>query len=352
MGDTALAASLTVDTRRRTADRVFYGCLAYSVALTLVWLYFVLTQRSAGALFGHYNVDRDSLIRVVVGFLFFSILWGAIWYGVKTLLLRKLVGFTREETRLSFSSRMREPFALEPLLARYSERRIRIADMIGRRGRFITLGAAGFYYLYGRIAAEPTPAFLSLALQDSLFDAVVFNWAGLALYYSSGFLARMFWGPQSRVMDGGLARANCLLITTLWSLFKFVMVPIGVLLAARFPPTTFAALFALIWGSYMAADALSEVVGSLFGRQKIKVWGLGDVNRKSVAGTWAAFLGALGLGVAVVVSSGLPASWLVLAFVIAVSNTLLELVSPRGTDDFTMATANALICLAFGFLVY
>ena len=36
---------------------------------------------------------------------------------------------------------------------------------------------------------------------------------------------------------------------------------------------------------------------------------------------------------------------------IAISNTLLELFSPRGTDDFTMATANALICWAFGALV-
>jgi len=36
-----------------------------------------------------------------------------------------------------------------------------------------------------------------------------------------------FYGAQSRVMDGSLARANCLLITTLWSAFKFVMVPIG-----------------------------------------------------------------------------------------------------------------------------
>jgi hypothetical protein len=33
---------------------------------------------------------------------------------------------------------------------------------------------------------------------------------------------------------------------------------------------------------------------------------------------------------------------------IAVSNTVFELFSPRGTDDFTMATANALLCLAFG----
>ena len=40
-----------------------------------------------------------------------------------------------------------------------------------------------------------------------------------------------------------------------------------------------------------------------------------------------------------------------LAFVIALSNCLVELYSPRGTDDFTMATVNALICWGFGALV-
>ena len=37
-----------------------------------------------------------------------------------------------------------------------------------------------------------------------------------------------------------------------------------------------------------------------------------------------------------------------LAVAIAVSTSCFELFSPRGTDDFTMATANALICWAFG----
>ena len=48
---------------------------------------------------------------------------------------------------------------------------------------------------------------------------------------------------------------------------------------------------------------------------------------------------------------GLPGVDGALAVVIAVSNTVLELFSPRGTDDFTMATANALICWAFGVLL-
>ena len=44
--------------------------------------------------------------------------------------------------------------------------------------------------------------------------------------------------------------------------------------------------------------------------------------------------------------------WLALAVVISLANTALELFSPRSTDDFTMATANALLCWAFGALVY
>jgi len=275
-----------LDQRRRTADRVFRGCLLYTSALTLLWLFFAVAGGAPGALFSRYSVDAEALRNVFFGFLFFSVLWGLIWYGVKNLLLRSLAGFSKEERRLAFSSRMAEPFDLSALLARHSERRIRIADMIGRRGRFMTLQLSFFYYLYARIAAEPTPAFLTLALQDGLFDVVVFGWAAIALYYSNGFLARFFYGAQSRVMDGTLARANCLLITTLWSAFRFVMVPIGMQLAKHFPPSTYATLFVLIWGAWIVTDASSEVVGSLFGKQKLRVWGLGDVNRKSIAGTW------------------------------------------------------------------
>ena len=50
----------------------------------------------------------------------------------------------------------------------------------------------------------------------------------------------------------------------------------------------------------------------------------------------------------VVWQQGLPLPWLGLALVVSLSNTFFELFSPRGTDDFTMATANALLCWAFG----
>jgi len=337
--------------RRRTADRIFRGALVFNTALTVFWLVVFLTQGEA-VFFDNYNIDKGTIGRIAGGVLFFYVLWGFIWYGIKNLLLNYFVGFSKEERRQAFGSRMHEPFDVSAFVARHSERRIRIVDMIGRRGRFITLAMAGFFYLYASVAAQPNADFATLFLADNLFDAVATGWIFLAFYYGDGFLAAAFYGPQSRVMDGVLARANCLLITTLWTLFKFVMVPLGAQLAALFPPSQFAAVFAMIWGSYIAADAMAEIGGSLFGRQTIRVWGIGDVNRKSIEGTIAAFAGSLALCLWVVQSRGLPAPWLGLAVAISISNTVLELFSPRGTDDFTMATSNALICWAFGALMY
>ena len=110
-------------------------------------------------------------------------------------------------------------------------------------------------------------------------------------------------------------------------------------------------IFALIWGSYIVTDASTEIGGALFGKQTLRVWGIGDVNRKSIGGTVSGFLAGLAFCLWIVVGRGLPLPWIGLAVAIAVSNTVLELFSPRGTDDVTMATSNALVCWAFGALM-
>jgi hypothetical protein len=224
--------------------------------------------------------------------------------------------------------------------------------MIGRRGRFLVIGLLGYSYIYTRVAQSPSSDFLFVGLQESFFDAIAYSWLMLATYYSNGFVGRVAYGAQSRIMDGTLGRVNCLVITMLWSPFKLFMVPLGYQIAKVLPPETYAVAFAFVWLSYLGGDGLSEIVGSLFGKQKLRVWGVGEVNRKSVAGTWACFLGALGICLWLVQANGLGLPWVGLALVVSVSNTALELFSPRGTDDFTMATANALLCWAFGALVY
>jgi hypothetical protein len=335
---------------RRQSDRIFRGAFAATAAITAVWLALLLSGRGTAVL-GR-PLDPMAPVRVLAGFLFVGVLWGWLWYGVKRLLLRKLVGLSREETDATFLSRVRRPFDLGALLDGRSERRVRIADMIGRRGRYVTIGVLGYTYVYSRIALQPRADFLVMGLQESLFDALAFSWLMLALYRSDGFLGRVAYGAQTRIMDGVLGRANCIVILTLWLLFKFIMVPLGLELAAVFPPRTYAALFAIVWLSYLGSDALSEIVGSLWGKQKLRVWGVGEVNRKSVAGTAACFLGSLAICLWLVRANGLGLPWVGLAVAVSVSNTAFELFSPRGTDDFTMATANALLCWAFGRLVY
>ena len=346
---TVTADSLFVQ-RRQLADRIFKGAVLFNAALTIFWVVLYATG-TATRFFGSVSFDAASVGRLLIGIGVFYVLWGFVWYGIKTLLLKYWAGFSKEERREAFSSRMSRPYEVADIVARHSERRIRIIDMIGRRGRFITLACVAFYYMYSRVASERPDTFATAFLADNLFDAVLTGWIFLSFYHSNGFLAAAFYGPQSRVMDGVLARANCLLITTLWTVFKFVMVPVGRQLATVFTADQFAVVFALIWGSYIVTDALAEVGGSIFGRQTIRVRGVGDVNRKSVAGAVTGFVGCLIFCTAMVVGHQLPTPWLALAAIIALANTALELFSPRGTDDFTMATGNALICWAFGALV-
>jgi dolichol kinase len=329
------------------AQRVFKVAVAVNLALTA---FCVLAYGFGfGARFtGEFTFTAKAVGQVVFGIVFFNVVWAFVWYGVKNLLLKYLAKFSPEERREAFSSRMSRPYDLPGLLERHSERRIRIIDMIGRRGRFITLAGALFFYLYASIDASHPENFATAFLSGTLFDGVLTQWLFIGLYYSNGVIAAAVFGPQSRVMDGGLARANCLTITMLWGLFKFAMVPIGTAMVHLYSPEQFAVVFALIWGSYIATDTFAEVGGSLYGKMKIRVIGIGDVNRKSIAGTLTGFVAGLTLCLVVVTSAGLPASFIGLAIVISLSNTLLELFSPRGTDDFTMAVGNALLCWAFG----
>ncbi|RPI21031.1 MAG: hypothetical protein EHM61_25725 [Acidobacteria bacterium] len=331
---------------RKMDRRIFLACTFYTVLATLVWLYFVISQRDGGVLFRQYNITWESVASVLGAIFIFWCGWSGLWYWIKRRLLRRL-GLSKEELDAVFSTRDGD-FRLQELTAKYPERKIRILDMIGRRGRAAIMATVGFVILYLAIRKSPGPESLAFGIQNNFFESLVFGWWMILTYYSNGFLGKVTYGAQARIMDGRLARANCLLIGTLWGMFKFVMIPIGIQLGAVFPSEYYAVLFLFIWISYLVGDTASEVVGSMWGRQKLRVWGVGEVNRKSVEGTVACFLGAFLVCVWGVYSHDLSVAWLALALVIGISNTLVELWSPRGTDDFLLATSNALLCLGFG----
>jgi len=333
------------DPRVVTARRVFLGALTFNAAVTTFWL---IAMATGLRFFGEYRMSWDGVRNVGRSVLFSYGVMGVFWWGIKSLALR-WIGFTKDERRDAFSSRMDRRYDVAALTARYSERKIRIADMIGRRGRFTWLAFAGLFVLYTEVLKNPKPDFAVAFAAGNLFEGLLGSWLFLSLFHVNGIVGAASYGPQARVMDGQLARANSLLISTLWTAFKFVMVPLSIALAAVYPRHEFAVVFGLIWLSYITTDASAEVFGSLFGKQTIPVWGVGDVNRKSVVGVVAGFLGALIVNLALISANGLMAGpWIALAVTIAASNCLVELYSPRGTDDFTMATTNALLCLAFG----
>lgn len=337
----------------RLARRIYLAAFLYTAALTLLWVVLLASGRDGGAYFTGIRIDVTTVARITAFTAVFMVLYGWLWYRARRWLLRRWAGFTDQELEPVFASRMNvnAPFDLPALLAGHPERRIRIIDMIGRRGRSLTLAFIYSGYVYARIASGDEPRFLTAGLSDGLLDAVVMSWFYVAAFRSDGPLGRVVYGAPTRIMDGRLGRANLLSIVTLWSAFKFVMVPLSTRLGPLFSPRHYAALFGFVWISYQVSDTLAEVVGCTVGRQTLRVWGIGAINRKSVAGTLACFGGSLGVCLALVWANHLPAPWIGLALAISLSNTLLELFSPRGTDDFTMATGNALICWAFGALV-
>src|SRR4029453_9786695 len=97
---------------RRDAERYFRWSVGLTAVITAVWLFFVVTGRDGGAIFKGYQLNLEAVGRVAMGFLVMSDLWGWLWYGIKSLLLRKLAGFSKEEVRAVFRSRMSEPFDL------------------------------------------------------------------------------------------------------------------------------------------------------------------------------------------------------------------------------------------------
>src|SRR5262245_39380731 len=286
-----MEASEAQQARVRTARTTFRVSLAYMLVATLAWAGLNLTGADGGVFFKNYRVTRQLLVGLLMGFLIFWVFWSWLFYRLKRRLLRR-AGFDDAALASVFSNRL-EGFELGPLIRPYSERAIRIADMVGRRGRTAAAVFMGFYFVYKGLGEKPTPETLAFGLESNLLEGIVFAWWGLVTFHSKGVLGRIHYGAQARVMDGVQARANALCIGTLWHAFKFVMIPIGLKLGAVFPPATYATVFGLIWFSYLTCDFASEIFGALFGKQTIRVWGLGDVNRKSVAGTLAGFVAAL-----------------------------------------------------------
>ena len=94
-------------------------------------------------------------------------------------------------------------------------------------------------------------------------------------------------------------------------------------------------------------DGLGEIIGCIWGKQKMKVWGIGEINKKSWLGTIFVFLGTFGSITLYVFYGKLALHYFLLAFLISIVSSILELISPRSMDNIIMPSANILIFQAW-----
>lgn len=147
------------------------------------------------------------------------------------------------------------------------------------------------------------------------------------------FLATSIFA-SSRMRDGQLGRINTLTV----QLASLGLTPLGFLLLTLLPSDApFGTLVLLAMLPFPVADGMAEIVGSFFGRLEFKVYGFGDINKKTVEGVLACWLAAFGMTWVVLNGSTAMDSFVVspLVFdaIFSTVITIVEAVSPRGTDD-------------------
>lgn len=97
----------------------------------------------------------------------------------------------------------------------------------------------------------------------------------------------------------------------------------------------------------IVGDSCAEIIGATWGKQKIKVWGMGEVNKKSWEGTWAMFLSSFLILLPVNIYFNLSWAWYIFAFGICLIATFVELFAYRSTDNVCMLIISALLSVAF-----
>ena len=225
---------------------------------------------------------------------------------------------------------------IQNLIEIIPERGIRAADAIGRKGMHIV------FFLVSMVIVQAFELGHDAAIHSGLVVGIVTMLVMLVLYRSNGWLGSVIYRPYARVMDGKKARLN--MITA-----QITGTCQGVLLAGLGYGAFFATMdeqfaYAIMYAIYLpvaVGDTLGEVVGAFWGRQKLKVLGIGDVNRKSIEGTAAVFLGTLVSLLAVAAFVPSPEGYVGLALIIAVVTTVTELAAPRSTDSFFIPVVNA-----------
>lgn len=246
------------------------------------------------------------------------------------------------ERKIIFSNR-KINFDLKYFIDKYGDRNLRIVDGLSRKLLHIATGCWRLLVL--NLVIKDT----QVSLKVTLFFQVIAVFLFIVSYSSNNIfgLAGILYGATSRIRDGIYGRKNIFVAQ-----FSFLcLLPLALLekfAINNLADSSYMLLFpSLIFLPITIGDALGEIIGTIWGKQKLRVWGIGEINRKSLLGTGSVFLGSLFPLLLIVFFNALPWQWWLMCLSIAIATTIVELVAPRGTDNFCIPVGNALICLIF-----
>lgn len=180
----------------------------------------------------------------------------------------------------------------------------------------------------------------------------------LTLHYSTVMSERCWYllsstlYTSSRIRDGQSRWNNLaqVAVLTLWGVlaskvlwFTFIV--------HLYPASQSALLNQLIWMPVAIGDAMAEIIGSVWGKHRFEVTGVGDKNTKSIEGVVAMFMSVLLSSIGAVfvakhgghIAPGTMYNWIMVSFMIAVLTTIAETYSPRSTDNFTIPISAAVV---------
>lgn len=231
------------------------------------------------------------------------------------------------------------------LVKTYTHYRIKVMDAISRRAGHLLINVFRITFY----AMVPTN---SLRLQTAILQLPVISTLKLLTESGDNFgdIGRFVF-QGSRVMDGQYGRFN-LVVVNFWA-YAGRIIMFQLLVSSRHNEEVAFCLFMLSMMPMLWGDTFGEVIGSFFGKHSFAVRGLGEVNRKTVEGTFAVFLSSfVSMYVAFyyVVDFSSKDNTFVYSPVVVFLYTsfiacLFEAFAPRSTDNFFLMVITLLILL-------
>ncbi|MES1913956.1 MAG: hypothetical protein MHM6MM_006098 [Cercozoa sp. M6MM] len=330
---------------RKQVRRIFLtaSILAITVATTLFILTFAVrgsAQKTATQFWFSWNPDLvwllpfltiDQLLLYGVGVVF-KWLCFIRWYHVPRALFQRAIGPRRNWGGRAELERIREVVGGDRVLKRM--------DGLPRKAlHMITIVQSSL--LLGSLFREDVTRVQTIVVLQSL-NVLIGIW-----FLKSEHVASKLFYHQARLRDGRWGRHNLLLVrsTTLCasiSLSSLTFWMRGDLKVDEDDARLTSLLLLLALLPTAVGDALGEVVGSLWGTHQCRVWGIGQINRKSIEGSTAVFLGTLVSQELAVLSFATRhlGGFQPLLFLSASISTVLELASPRATDNGVLPISN------------